>query len=642
MTGTELVVKDAIIVSNSSGIYESNRCLWYRERMVADATITNTCVHELADGTHSIELLITRADGGGEYVVTITGSDLEDQKRINSLGTSVARCSFNFASKDGSLAALKAHLQAQPGNSNIVVDVALTGFHERYNCWFGDGGVIDARGCFYGWKAAGVSCATRTMGSKRYTKKLFSIKRDRFGTDMPALEMPTTFESPSHELKGDDLFFTSGAAMPRKVEPTDIAIDPAFDPAMEKLRDDVRSLLAIWKRNTGDNAGAICMGYMAACAVRHVLIQKERNFPHLYISGRWSYGKDTMADILAVATGMPSNNVISAGKTTTEKLMRNKLAQVGNMPLWVNELRAENADTLLTQIRTSYDIQGAGVTNIKQEQVLFQVNRPFLLVGEVQVGRDAEYSRYVSLVISRPPVDRTLLRAIKVEAARVGRGWTSVLQDHNRAGWQIAQCVEQLRPIFIEIGCDSRRARGWALAGAGLAYLLNPDCHLGAVATLEMPDSNGGTILDELKKRASDAMNTAEEEGMGSRFWEMAQSMRAVGELSNAGSGRWAKYAWRTDQIAIWTGHLVLLLAQRDKTMNDKRGLIYNELKSDPGYIGKRTIRCGGELRKCAIFDGKSSRIPGWVRALAKEAHAVDDAVVDDTPAEEEDDSAVF
>ena len=618
-----VLVGAGVEAANQSGITAENGCLMFKGRMLADATITMVACHELADGTHTLEVAIKRADHNGEHTCMITGEMLEDQKKINAMGTSVARCAFSFQTRDGSLSALKQYLQAQPGNNNIVVDVGLAGWNDRYGCWFGESGVIDSRGEFHAWRAGGIVCDTRVVRPYRHVPKHFNIRKDRFGTDIPAIEQPNGTGRVAHELKNGQLFLTLAATMPVLVEPTAVAADPSIDEHMAKARSELQTLLALWHRNTGNYAGAIALGYMASCAVRHHLVSDERNFPHLYISGRWGHGKDTMAEITALATGIPPNNVISAGKSTTEKLIRNKLAMVGNMPLWVNELRAENTDTLLTQIRTSYDLQGNGITNIKQEQVLFPVHRPFMLVGEVQVGRDAEFSRYVSINLKKPPAEKGVLQSLRIQAGAFSKHWTTFLRDHNRAAWQIQLAVEKLKVVFADNGADSRRARGWAIAAAGLAYLFDADCHLDPRASIPQ------AIFAEILERAADSMAAASEDGVGTQFWTVMQSLKAMGELSNSGAARWAKTLHQstdkgTEKVAIWTGHLFRLLLKHDRGMT--KGLIINELKADPGFHAISNAKIGGEDRSCFIFRLDRTRLPGWVIAAARQANTEGEA----------------
>lgn len=602
--------------ADTSGITVENGCLCFKGRVVADAKIETVSCHEQGDGTHLMAIRITRADGGGMYTSMLAGDVLENQQKVNALGTMVARAAFSFSSRDGSLAALKLFLQSQPGNHNVIVDVNVAGWNERYNCFFGENGVIDAYGEFHPWRNGSVTAATRDGRKTSPGKHTFSMRKEKFGTDLPLVEPPKGRGQAAYFLAGDVLKTNNGVEMPRPMSLGDLAPDHALDVDMVAARAHVMDTIALWKRNTGDYAGAGAIGYMASCNVRHFLTSSERNFPHLYITGRWSHGKDTLAEVLALATGMPTNNVISAGKSTTEKLIRNKLAMVGNMPLWVNELRNENADTLLTQIRTSYDLQGNGVTNIKQEQVLFPVHRPFLLVGEVQVGRDAEASRYVSISLQRPPADKAVLPSLKRAASAMASHWSTFMRDHNRGAWQIAQCVEKLKPIFLENGCDSRRARGWAIAAAGLAYLLDPDCHLDPRASIP-PE-----MFSDVLHRAAESMIAAAEEGVGGQFWNLMQSLKAVGELSNSGSSRWAKSVHQTkdrgtEKIAIWTPHLFRLLAKSDRGMN--KGLVINELKSDPGYDGMTNVRMANESRNCFMLRAASCRLPEWVLAAARQ-----------------------
>jgi hypothetical protein len=629
MTTSELAVVDA--EAEPQPITVVNNHTLYNGDVVADCAFTVMCQREQADGTHVMDVEIRRHDGM-TYTASIDGVMLEDEKKLNAMGSSVARANFFFRAKNGSLAALKQYLHAQPGNEHVVIDVAQAGWNNRYCCWFGEMGMVDANGKWYPWTSTGVRAPCRDRATSSYRMKTFNLRRDPFGPDIPVIDRPGHIMGSVYELKPKGLFRTEAGTQPVAVSDSEPTIDEALDEALAKARTHIQQVIALWSENIGNFGGAIGIGYMTAASIRHHAESYERLFPHLYITGRTQFGKDTLARILALTTGMNINSVTSGGRGTTEKSVRNKLASVGNTPLWLNELRSDTSDYLKSLIRTSSDFQSNTITDIKQRNVVFQANRPMMLVGEVLIGNDAEHSRYVVLRINTRPTNKSVLRQLEASASRCSSHWSQFLCDHNRAAWQIALAAEKLRPEFMARGCDSRRARGWSLTAAGIAYWFSPDCHIAPAECI--PEQ----IMEELFARAAEAMQYAVDDGVNAEFWSICQSVRASGDLSNSASSRWARSyvdpESRRVNVAIWTAHIIRSISKASPKEMPARGLILNELRADPGFLGTRNVRCGGEQRACYVYDKQTCNLPQWVLDSADEHYAKDDVVM--SPAADE------
>lgn len=629
-TSNAMTVFDSDADAGSEPISIANGHTLFNGDVVADCTLTVLCQREQEDGTHVMDVEIRRHDGG-IYVAPIDGTMLEDEKKLNAMGSAVARANFFFRSKTGSLAALKTYLHAQPGNDQVVIDLSRAGWNSRYCCWFGDLGLVDANGNWHAWTSSGVRAACRDIKTSSYRMKTFNLRKEPFGPDLPVIDRPAYTMGSAYELKPKGLFKTTDG-LPVAVSETETTEDEQMDAALARARTHMQQVMALWSANTGNFAGAIGIGYATAAAVRHHAETTERLFPHLYITGRTQFGKDTLARILALATGMNANSVTSGGKGTTEKSVRNRLESVGNLPLWLNELRADTSDYLKSLIRTSSDYQSNSITDPKKRNTFFTANRPMMLVGEVLIGNDAEHSRYVVLRLNKRPTDKTILRQLEASAQRCSSHWSQFLCDHNRASWQIVLAAEKLRPEFLARGCDSRRARGWSLVAAGIAYWYSPDCHIAPAECI--PEE----IMEELFARAAEAMQYAVDDGVNAEFWSIAQSVRASGDLPNTAAARWARAyvdsETRRIYVGIWTAHLMRAVAKAALKDCPARGLVLNELRADPGFLGTRNVRCGGEQRACYVYDLETCNLPQWVLDASKEFYSKDgDTVLPDMPA---------
>lgn len=617
MTTSDIIETTAALVEAPAMVMEGGFTL-YNGDVVADCELHVVAQREQADGTHLMEVEIRRHDGA-QYMCLLDGKTLEDERALNAIGSSVARANWFFKQKTGSLGALKQTLHAQPGNDHVVADIQQAGWNHTYSCWFGDGGMIDAMGNYHSWTSSGVRASCRDATKASYRMKTFILRRDVFGADIPMLEKPLATIGGTYELARGKLKRMEPNGSKTEIQVTEPVPCPYTDEALAKARLHQQALMALWFKNLGHHAGAIALGYATAAAVRHHAEQSERLFPHLYITGRTQFGKDTLARILALAAGMSVNSVTSGGRGTTEKSIRNKLSAIGNVPLWLNELRSDNSEQLLTLIRTSSDYQSNTITDVKQRVITFTAHRPMMLVGEVVIGKDAEQSRYVMLRLNKPASDKHVLRQLETMAGASGRHWTQFLCDHNRAAWQIMLAAERLKDEFRARGCDSRRARGWSLAAAGVAYWYDENCHLDPVSSIP-PE-----ILQELYTRASDAMVYSSEEGVAAEFWSLMQSIRASGDLSNVLSARWTRklndVMTGEPIIAVWVPHLMRTANRIAPRETPNKGLVANELRADPGYIGQKVVRMGGETRLCTIFDASMTQLPAWVITCAEEVN---------------------
>lgn len=613
-------------IADTPAIVMQNGHTLFNGEVVADCEIHVLCQREQADGNHLMEVEIRRHDGMN-YVAAFDGRTLEDEKALNAIGSAVARANWFFRGKNGSLSALKHALHAQPGNDHIVVDVGQAGWNSNYCCWFGDGGMVDALGNYHPWTSAGVRASCRDAAKASYRMRTFMLRRDQFGADIPLLERPTLGLGGTYELKRGKLNRLASDGSKVEVVDTEPVPCPTTDEALGKARLHMQAVMSLWFKNLGHHAGAAALGYATAAAVRHHAELSERLFPHLYITGRTQFGKDTMARVLALTCGMNVNSVTSGGRGTTEKSIRNRLARVGNTPLWINELRSENSEYLLSLIRTSSDYQSNTITDTKQRDVMFTAHRPMMLVGEVIIGKDAEHSRYVVLRLNKPAADKHVLRQLENLAGLSGKHWSQFLCDHNRAAWQIMLAAEKLKDEFRARGCDSRRARGWSLVAAGIAYWYDENCHIDPLSCI--PEE----ILQELYVRASDAMVFSSEEGTNAEFWSLCQSIRATGDLSNSGSARWVRVVVDRDNgrtfIGVWLPHLMRTVNKQAPKECPPKGLVMNELRADPGYIGMKNVRLGGEVRGCLAFDTAITQLPDWVITAAREVNATDDNVIE-------------
>lgn len=628
MTTSDIIETTAALVEAPAMVMQGGYTLFNGD-IVADCELHVVAQREQQDGTHLMEVEIRRHDGA-QYLCLIDGKTLEDERALNAMGSSIARANWFFRAKTGSLGALKQALHAQPGNDHVVADIAQAGWNAQYSCWFGDVGMIDALGHYHAWSATGVRATCRDPLRASYRLRTFVLRRDQFGADIPIIDRPMATMNGTYELARGKLRRFNSDGTKVDVEPTQPVSCPMTDEALAKARLHMQAVMSLWSKNLGHHAGAIALGYMTAAACRHHAELSERLFPHLYVTGRTQYGKDTLARILAMTTGMNVNSVTSGGRGTTEKSIRNKLAAIGNTPLWLNELRADNSDQLLTLIRTSSDYQSNTITDPRQRVITFTANRPMMLVGEIVIGKDAEQSRYVVLRLNKPALDKGVLRQLDAMAGLAGKHWSQYLCDHNRAAWQIMLAAERLKDEFRARGCDSRRARGWSLAAAGIAYWYDADCHLDPLNSIP-PE-----ILQELYTRASDAMVFSSDDGVGSEWWSLLQSIRAGGELSNSGSARWVRImpdpSTKEPLIAVWVPHLMRTASRMAPRDVPNKGLVGNELRADPGFVGNRNVRMGGEIRCCMVFDAQMTQMPAWVVACANEINT-EDAGADAVPA---------
>lgn len=527
-------------------------------------------------GTYAMSVCVRRRDGHRTTVIphlVLDAQILESAKDINVwFGKN---CAMHAAFKPKNTVAVeqfKAWLYQQPKAGDRVRDVSILGYHDDLDCWFGQHGFVDH---------SSVALWQEPYSNVYGKGGLHLVRRSRKASrGAPILEVGPAPANPRAEW--------SKATM---------------------------RLLGLWRENLGVHMGALAFGWYHAAIWRHVFTQKERNFPHLYLTGRFQSGKDTMAAILNTAFGVPANAVTNAGKTTTDKWVRNQLGEVGNWPLWLNELR--NTDEFLhlcTQIRTSFDLQGSAVLQRSREdgEIEFPNRRSMLLVGEDVLGGDSERSRYLLLTV-RPPAKRGIIGQVEQAASQVAMLLPWMLAQKT-VGEEMLACYDHWLPLFMETGCDQRRARAFSLAMCGLAHTFSLEPHKDTSPLEQAPEE----LVTYARRVALQNMEAALANSAMEKFTIMLEISRAMGDLNDADDNpiQFSRRVIKPDQtveIWLWAHGLHDALGRRGNKV-PHAGVLYNEIEALPGYKEKKRVPWGDMgARTCHIFEDNIN-LPSWIR----------------------------
>lgn len=556
------------------GWREADGKMWYGDEYCIAGTVAVENVIQRDDATFAVSLTVRRQDNHRIEVIphkVMEAETFESSKELNVWFHKHCSMLTDFRPKSASTVAFKHFIFGQPRIKDRVRDVSLMGYHADLDCFFGVHGMVDH---------SGVGTWQEPYTTVYGKGGLAHVKRA------------------SREQRGAPIL--------------DVGSPPASP--REAWASASRKFLEAWQENLGTHLGALAFGWHHAALWRHVLTKREHNFPHLYITGRYQSGKDTMAATLSMAFGVPETGCTSAGRTTTEKWVRNQLGEIGNWPLWLNELRnTDEFAPLCTQIRTSYDLQGSAVLHRDRSmgEISYPNRRSMLLVGEDVLGGDAERSRYMLLTV-RPPAKRGLITAVHDHARNVAAALPWMLQQRT-VGEEMLACYDHWLPVFMETGCDQRRARAFALAMCGLSHTYSTEPHK-QTYPLEVIPPELVRYARQVASQNMDASLTANALEKFSVLLELAQHM---GDLADS-EDRPLEYSRRViiggqrTEIWLWSTGLIEALSRRNNRV-PATGLINNELEALPGFVERRRCSWGDfGQRVCHVFVDNPG-LPKWM-----------------------------
>lgn len=551
---------------------------WYDDgkgtpRVLGDGIITVTHVNVSELLLHTFAVEIRRNGSADVYRGQISMDLLESDAKFNAAVGGAACTEWRCRNKDGSTAAMKSHLHSQEGAKRVVHDILSLGWVERFGIYAGKDGLVDGTGKWTRWEYPHVTvmCGDGVIRSMRKT------------------------ENPS-----------KGAPEIAKME----------DLSIGAWRDRAKKVVEVWHDNLGSYAGAVGLGYMLTAMTRQHYIGKDRTFPHLYLHGKTQCGKDTFARILHRCVGVTSEGVLSAGRGTTEKAIRNALGDVGGWPLWLNELRqGKEFEHLLTPIRTSFDMQGSSVLTRDQRSLNFPARRSMILVGEAILGANAEINRYV-LVQIKPPKAAVRLRALEQCADDLCAALPAFLANHAEIGREVQACYEKWY-ARLSITCDYRRARGYALVGAMLSWIYCDNDEFRREDPVMCIQSE---IRDFLLDCSNGAMEKSEELSTANDFNGKAELARSRGDLVQVDlEGKRTQMifvrriavhgkGWR---VGVWLKGAYDAVERTARNLSPYT-LVLNDFTALAGFTGASKARFGEAVRSVLLYEEENG-LPHWL-----------------------------
>lgn len=354
------------------------------------------------------------------------------------------------------------------------------------------------------------------------------------------------------------------------VLPAEWAAEPVPAPARDEAAKTMEAFLQVGFENYGNHALSIAMGYMVAHVASDALHAEWHRFPHLYVTGPYQTGKDTLARLAMTALmGNPHGALKGSGNTPKE--IRNALGRSSFHPLWVNELRGGLDEKYLEGfIRAGYDRQSSATTNIRQERVEFPVLRSFLLVGETVMGGGAELSRYVE-VVTRPAAKPEMLYVVEEMLPMVQQAVLALLSDFQQFRAAILDRVKDARAVLLGEGMDERRAYGWAVVCAGMSAMLR---------TVDGWSSLPQSFQLEVLRRAKTSMSRSDDAGVLARAWDWVMPVR---ESITGNAQRWI---WvQNSHLYISPSRLFAVAGQHARSAPPNIDLLRNEFARSPAYV---------------------------------------------------------
>jgi hypothetical protein len=498
--------------------------------------------------------------------------------------------------------ALKDYIYAQMDRAPTALFVPNVGHVEAWDVLAFANGWIDAAGVVHrtvdGTRAS--ELLVGGPGNGKGQRKTLYLRTADFGADVPALPptVPYALLDPALVAPG---------TVPEYGGPR--------GEVMANARLVIQQFLDAARVNYGNHAVAMGLGYMMAHAVSPIIYKAFDRFPHLYITGPYQTGKDTLGRYLFRATLANDKAVLKSGSGTTPKLVRNSLGHSSLHPLWLNELRGNQDEQWLDSfIRAAYDRQGSATTNIEQERVDFPVRRAMMLTGEAVAGSGAEFSRYVELHL-KPVENPAGSEALDAMIPAVRIAWTALLADFHRAGPAILESIRTCRAGLMSAGLDERRAYGWACVLAGISWFYRP-------AACDPKDTVPEGMWTEALRRAAFAMTRSKDGGSFARFWEAAAIAKRKSFLDQSVSDRWVWLSGPDNAVmSLATRKLILRTEDATRVKMPDASLVQNELVRLPCFLKQEVVDApsAGLRQRVTVmqFDLRNPDVeesfPGWV-----------------------------
>lgn len=567
------------------------------ELQITDCLITvNGIIDE--DGEKHVDVTIAKAkwnDDGQAYWEEHKNKQLpadvmENAARWNAWATAAAGCNWNLDNE--SRWELKKFLFSQPGANIMVYRPKTSGYVEQHGIWLSRGHCFDAQGFA---KPLTENEKTITLECADLVTRTFSIPpvAPRFtpGTD-EGLIVPLRYGlTPQHVEKIHEFILTANL-------------------------------------NLGHHAGSLGLGWVMAATAWHKWIAALDAFPILYVTGPKTSGKDTLCRWLWEVAGFSSGvDAIQAIDTTTLAGVRDAAIEVGNIPLWVNELRKDEDASIKLQgwIRSMFDAQTTTNVNRSQDK---KPRRPLMCSGQSIVGSDAEYTRFLLVDLPNYPAAPEMKSKVEDLLPELHRIYCHQASLASRE-WSHADIVAATRTVKdalrhgTDIRVNDRQLFCYAVPVVGLAAL-NARGSL-RVANQMIQEHGleklvGKTILDyAIKSMARGQVVNAQDSAMGT-FWDAIQALHARGHLKNEGPTQWVKLVeGRTGHqyVAVWLTFLLRSLIQMDRFGKWDKRLLFAEMRQVKGFIeDAKQVRMGEFARECVTFEEINS-LPEWVNELA-------------------------
>ena len=565
-------------------------------RQLTDCLLTvNGVVDE--DGVKHLDVTLTKSKlnaDGEPYWEThpskpLPAEVMENAQKWNAWATAVGGCSWNL--DHASRWELKKYLFAQPGAHKIVYKPKTSGYVAGHGVWLGRGFCFDAQG----------------------------------------------FAKPVDDERGTvDLECADGAIRSFSIPPIAPRFSPSEEPMTTPLRygipaDDlqhVKDFILEANLNLGHHGAAMGLGWVFSVAAWHKWISAMDSFPILYVTGPKLSGKDTLCRWMWEACGFSGGvDAIQAIQTTTLAGVREAAMEVGNLPMWVNELRNDDDASLKLQgwVRSMFDAQTTTNANRNTDK---KPRRALMCSGQDILGSDAEYTRYLLVDMPNFPVAPDMRSKVEDHLPHVHRAFCHLSSIAARE-WATADLVRATTVVkrvlrdSTEVRVNDRQLFCYAVPLVGLAAA-NERGNL-QKATQKIVDGKLEELVGpSIVKYACKSMSrgqvvNAQDSAMGT-FWDALQVLHARGNIKNEGPTQWAKLVigrgGGPDYVAVWFTFLLRSLLQMDRFGKWSKRLLLAEMRQVRGFMADdRQVRMGEFARECVVFD-KVNALPMWVNEL--------------------------
>lgn len=335
----------------------------------------------------------------------------------------------------------------------------------------------------------------------------------------------------------------------------------------------------------GQGEASKCLGWVTAVIFQEEIFELYGCFPFLFITGRRSSGKSTIAEWLMNFFGL--ENAGKMASDTTAVGIQRYMAYYSSLPVFLDEYRNTKQITMKNGfLRNAYNRQSAG-KGIKADFGIREakIRGTLMIAGEETPEDNALLTRCIIVVVSEKNRKENHFNWFMASRTKFSYHVLDIIRRKNELKEKFFSILNEGKNYFVTQGIDDRTAINYAVVAAG---------HFAAFGE----NLDFSKFLSEEAKRAK--MQYQDEQAVAVFLEDLVllKTRRLIDEnyyeLSDG-----TIYLYFHGVYSIWSQEY-----RKTRGIEPfKASSILDYLKEEPGFVDSNyPKKIKGQLKKCAVF----------------------------------------